>query len=78
MSPTLKNEKGYKFYIWSNEEKRIHVHVSKENKSTKIWIEPVIEVAENNGFSTKELNTILKTVTENEIEFKAKYRTHVG
>jgi hypothetical protein len=78
MSPTLKNENGYKFYIWSNEENRIHVHVNKEDKTAKIWIEPMVEVAENKGFSTKELNTILKIVQENEIEFKAKYRTHIG
>jgi hypothetical protein len=54
------------------------VHVNKGNNNAKIWIEPVIEVAENKGFSAKELNSILKIVIENENEFKAKYRTHIS
>ncbi|MDR1343272.1 MAG: DUF4160 domain-containing protein [Prevotellaceae bacterium] len=78
MSPTFKNKDGYKFFVWSNEENRIHVHVNKGNSNAKVWMEPEIEISENKGFSKKELSVILKTVKENEIEFKAKYRAHIG
>ena len=78
MSPTLRNESGYRFSIFSNEEKRIHVHVYKENNSAKIWIEPVVELAENKGFSQKDLNKIMKIVKGHEEDFKTKYREHIG
>ncbi|MBS1257172.1 MAG: hypothetical protein MAG551_00208 [Candidatus Scalindua arabica] len=42
MSPTVFREKGYKFYFLSNEEERIHVHVSCEDGEAKFWIEPII------------------------------------
>jgi hypothetical protein len=78
MSPTLRNESGYRFSIFSNEEKRIHVHVYKENNSAKIWIEPVVELAENKGFSQKDLNKIMKIVKDHEEDFKTKYKEHIG
>jgi len=78
MSPTFRKEKGYHFYTFSNEEDRMHVHVSKDKKGAKIWLEPKIEIAKNSGFSEKELNSIIKIITTNETEFKEKYRKHIG
>lgn len=57
MSPKLFTIAGYIFHFHSREESRIHVHVMKAEHETKIWMEPKIEVAENFGFSTKELST---------------------
>lgn len=37
MSPTFRNEKGYKFKIYSNEEERMHIHVVKEDCEAKLW-----------------------------------------
>jgi RNAse (barnase) inhibitor barstar len=76
MSPTFKEEDGYKFYIYSNEEAKIHVHVSKDENEAKVWLCPV-ELARNNGFSKKELNRIIKIVREYEEEFATKFRAHV-
>ena len=36
MSPLFKNENGYRFSIFSNEEERMHVHVYKEKKHVKV------------------------------------------
>jgi hypothetical protein len=77
MSPTFKNESGYRFSIFSNEEIRMHVHVYKENSSAKVWLEPCVELAENKGFSAKEVSKIVKIVADNEEEFKAKYQAHI-
>ncbi|MDR0698530.1 MAG: DUF4160 domain-containing protein [Tannerella sp.] len=77
MSPTFKCENGYRFGIFSNEENRMHVHVYKENNSAKIWLEPLVELADNKGFQEKELSKIIQTVIENEEEFKSKYRAHI-
>ena len=78
MSPLFNNESGYRFSIFSNEEKRMHIHVYKENKHAKIWLEPIVELADNKGFSNKELNIIIKIIKENEEDFKTKYRQHIG
>jgi hypothetical protein len=77
MSPTFKYENGYRFGIFSNEENRMHVHVYKGNNSTKIWLEPFVELAENKGFQEKELSKIIQIVIKNEEEFKSKYRAHI-
>jgi hypothetical protein len=77
MTPIFRNEKGYRFRIFSNEEKRMHIHVYKGNSHAKIWLEPNVELAENRGFSEKEINRIIKITKQNETEFKAKYSTHI-
>jgi hypothetical protein len=78
MSPTFKSEKGFRFSIFSNEENRMHVHVFKDSNNAKIWLEPVLELAENSGFTEKEVKKIMKIVSKNEDDFKAKYRAHIG
>ena len=37
MSPVFIRKKGYKFFIHSNEENRIHIHVEKGNNECKFW-----------------------------------------
>ena len=59
MSPTFRNENGYRFFIWSKEENRKHIHVVQGNKYCKFWLDPKIEIVENNGFKKFELNEIL-------------------
>jgi len=56
----------------------MHIHVYKENSSAKVWLEPTVELAENNGFSKKELSKIVTLVKKNESDFKSKYRAHIG
>ena len=76
MSPTFLNEKGYRFFIWSKEEERKHVHVVHGNKQCKVWLEPTIEIAENNSFKKFELNEILTIINKNETEFNNKWNKH--
>jgi hypothetical protein len=78
MSPLFLREKGYRFSIFSLEEDRMHVHVYQENIQAKIWLEPKIELAKNNGFSEKQINEIISIVKNNEKDFKQKYREHIG
>ena len=55
MSPKFRQEDGYTFKIYSNEEERKHIHVVKAEYEAKFWLEPNIELAENYGFNTKDL-----------------------
>jgi hypothetical protein len=40
MSPTIFREGGYRFYFFSREEPRMHVHVHCADGEAKFWIEP--------------------------------------
>lgn len=57
MSPTIFRAAGLRFFFFSREEERIHVHVLGEEGEAKVWLEPRIEVARNHGFSLKTLRT---------------------
>lgn len=78
MSPTFKREKGYTFKIYSNEEERMHIHVIKEDKEAKFWLEPNIEVAYEGDFSQHELNKIQHIVEVYAEYFKKQYNLHIG
>lgn len=60
MSPKFKEENGFVFKIYSNEEERKHVHVIKAENEAKFWLEPNITLANNYGFSDKEIKNITK------------------
>lgn len=78
MSPKFKQEDGFVFKIFSNEEERMHIHVVKAEKEAKYWLEPEIELAENYGFTSKELKKITKIVMDYGNEFKKLYAEHIG
>ena len=48
------------------------------NFTSKYWLEPKIELAENFGFSSKELSYIEKILRENGDDFKIKFTRYVG
>ena len=77
MSPKFKETNGYVFKIYSLEEPRKHVHVFKAEKKAKYWLEPSIELANNKGFSTKELSFIEEILEKYGDEFKIKFQQHV-
>ena len=78
MSPKFKEINGFVFKIYSNEELRTHIHVVKAENEAKYWLEPDIELAENFGFSSKELSFIEKILEENGDDFKIKFARHTG
>jgi hypothetical protein len=56
-----------RFFFFSNEglprEPR-HVHVKGSGKDAKVWLEPVVTIAESYGFNSVELARILRIVSE--------------
>ena len=78
MSPKFKQENGYTFKIYSNEEERMHIHVVKAECEAKFWLEPTVELAENYGFSSKDINRITQTVERYADEFKQQFARHIG
>lgn len=71
MSPTLFRERGYRFFFFSREEERVHVHVYCADGEAKYWLEPDIELARNHGLSARQLREIQSIVEAHENELKA-------
>jgi len=57
MSPTIWREKDYRFFFFSREESRIHIHITCADGEAKYWLEPDIELAKNHNLSS---NILLK------------------
>jgi hypothetical protein len=67
--PTVLRELGFRFFFYSNENNEpIHIHIEKGDATAKIWLQP-IEIENNYGFSNREMNQILKIITENQLNF---------
>lgn len=56
----------YRFYFYSYDcgEPR-HMHVDREKMSAKFWLDPDVSLADNYGFSRKELRDIERTMRDN-------------
>jgi Domain of unknown function (DUF4160) len=67
--PTVLRELGFRFFFYSNENNEpAHIHIEKGDATAKIWLQP-IDVENNYGFSNREMNQILKIITENQLNF---------
>ena len=66
--PTVLNEKGYRFFFFSNEGNPLepcHIHVRKNEALAKFWIGQKCSLADNIGFTAKELNEIYGIINQN-------------
>jgi hypothetical protein len=52
VSPTVLRIGGYRFYFFSREEPRTHVHAQHAIGQAKFWLEPVVKLAQNDGLGT--------------------------
>jgi hypothetical protein len=77
--PTIKDISGpYRFFFYSfdcNEPE--HVHVQRDRRLCKYWLEP-LTLADNNGFSVRELNQIRAEVALNMAEILEAWNDHCG
>ena len=78
MSPTVFREEGFRFYFFSREETRMHVHVQASNGEAKFWLEPTIALAKNHRLTKKQLNAALRLIQEHEDEIRKAWQTHFG
>lgn len=62
MNPTILRIKGFRFYFFSREEPRAHVHVQHVEGEAKFWIEPAVELHANYGLKAKRLAEAEKLV----------------
>jgi len=77
MSPTVFRAKGYRFYFFSLEEDRMHVHVACAEGDAKFWLVPEIELAMAKGLRPDRLKTIQKILEEHYDEIANAWHKHL-
>lgn len=78
MSPTIFRARGLRFYFFSREEPRLHVHVQGTRGEAKFWLEPEITLAQNYGMSQRTIATALRLIREHEDEIRSAWKAHFG
>jgi hypothetical protein len=78
MSPTIFREGAYRFFFFSREEPRMHVHVLSPDGEAKFWLEPEVELARNHKLSERDLSRIRELIMEHKDEIRDAWNRHFG
>ena len=78
MSPTILRIKGYKFYFLSNEEERMHVHITCADGEAKFWLEPIVSLAIYYKLNSKKLTELQTLVEEHKSEIVKEWKRYFG
>lgn len=78
MSPTVFREDGFRFYFFSREEPRMHVHVQCADGEAKYWLEPKIDLAHNYGLSDRQLRSAQALIEAHENVIRSSWVAHFG
>lgn len=78
MSPTVFRQAGFRFYFFSREESRMHIHAHGHSGEAKFWIEPQVELAQNQGLSRGEISLIRRLIEERENDIRNEWNRHFG
>ena len=65
-----------RFYFFSREEPRMHIHVEGPAGEAKIWLEPEIAVAEDHGLGARDLRAALRAIREHEDAIRKAWNAH--
>ena len=69
-------EKGYRFFFFSREENRKHIHVICADGEAKYWLDPEMELARNYNLSRAQLREIEEIIEVHCDEFKDAWEKH--
>jgi hypothetical protein len=78
MAPTVFRQGAFRFFFFSREESRMHVHVSHTDGEAKFWIEPALELALSSGLSPAQLRDAMGIVQEHSEEIRDAWHMHFG
>lgn len=76
MAPTVFREGSFRFFFFSREESRIHIHVTHTDGEAKFWLEPSIELALNKGLNSKQVSEALLLVQQHREEILNAWKQH--
>ena len=76
--PTIKIIGPYRLFFYANDKTEpIHVHVERDDKAAKYWLNPV-RLQKNSGFNRNEISQIHKIVEENSREIEEVWDEYFG
>ncbi|MFC1601833.1 DUF4160 domain-containing protein [Candidatus Sumerlaeota bacterium] len=78
MSPTVFRWRGYRFFFFSREEERMHVHVYCGDGQAKFWLEPEIALATNHGLQRAEISRLERVVEDRKDDIAKAWNDHFG
>jgi len=78
MSPTIFRDGPFRFYFFSREELRCHVHVQCPDGEAKFWLEPQIALAQNYGLNERQLRTVAALIEDHADEIRTAWDQHFG
>ena len=68
MTPTILRSGPYRFFFYSSDRQEPpHVHVERDSKIAKFWLEP-LRIENGDGFGARELTRLTTIVRENHDE----------
>ncbi|MEQ1898595.1 MAG: DUF4160 domain-containing protein [Vicinamibacterales bacterium] len=76
MSPTVLRVRGFRFFFFSREEPRAHVHVQHADGEAKFWIEPAVELHANYGLRPAQLAEAMTLVEEHLHDIRNAWAKH--
>ena len=78
MSPTVFREKGYRFFFFSREEPRMHVHIISGDGEAKFWLTPELQLANSYRYNRRSLKEIELLIEAHYDELVSAWRHHFG
>jgi hypothetical protein len=76
MAPTVFREGSFRFFFFSREKSRIHIHVAHTDGEAKFWLEPSIDLAVNKGLNSKQVSEALLLVQQHREEILSAWKQH--
>ena len=65
--PTVFRERGFRFFFYSNEGSPLepaHIHVEKDDQEAKFWLNPMVQLAYNDGYVARTLRELAELVAQ--------------
>jgi len=78
VSPTVLRVGHFRFFFFSREESRLHIHVQTPEGEAKFWIEPSIELTKSYRLGAKSLKQAETIISEHEQEIRDAWHRHFG
>jgi hypothetical protein len=72
----LFREGPYRFFFFSREEERMHVHVVSATGEAKFWLEPTISLGTFEGLRASQLKELQAIVEERQDEIRKAWKRH--
>jgi len=78
LSPTIFQKDGFRFFFFSREESRPHVHVRHAQGEAKFWLEPDVALAAASRLNHRHVAEAKRIIEEHRNAIRQAWRDHFG